>query len=54
MDDIKKFPLRISPELYERVRILAEKENRSVNKEIAELVKRGIESETTKQLRFFE
>jgi predicted HicB family RNase H-like nuclease len=54
MPEEKKFTLRIPDNLHERVKILSEKENRSLNKEILELIKRGIESEATKQLRFFE
>ena len=54
MVEEKKFTLRIPNDLHERVKILSGKENRSLNKEILELIKRGMESEATKQLRFFE
>jgi hypothetical protein len=54
MKDVKILSVRIDIALHQRVKQLAEKENRSLNAEIQELLKRGLESEATKQLRFFE
>jgi len=48
------FNLRLSPSLHERVKKQAEKESRSTNAQLVELIKRGLESKVTKQLRIFE
>ena len=53
MKDIKNLTIRIPVELHTRVKTLSKKESRSLNSEVLELVKRGLESEATKQLQFF-
>ena len=53
MKDIKNFTLRIPKDIHIRIKTLSVKESRSLNNEILELVKRGLESEATKKLKFF-
>lgn len=46
--------LKLDSSLYERIKRQADKEKRSIANMIRELLKRGLESEATKQMRIFD
>lgn len=53
MNEIVGVTVRFPKELHGRIKTLSKKESRSLNNEILELLKRGLESEVTKQLQLF-
>ena len=51
MKETKKVLLRLPESLHERVKRQGERERRSVNQELIELIIRGLESQETQQLK---
>jgi len=54
MKGTKEIHLRIPQTLSDRITIQANKESRSINSELIELIRRGLESQITKQLVTFD
>ena len=54
MEGIKNISIKIPIDFHKELIDIAEKESRSLTKELLVLIRRGLDSEATKQLKLFD